>query len=596
MKVRVLPDHVVNQIAAGEVVDRPSSVVRELIDNAVDAGASEITIAIEGGGRSLIRVVDNGCGMSRDDAVLAFERHATSKVREITDLDSVETMGFRGEALPAIASVAKVTLRSRIASQDLASEVVLEGGRLRDVKSVPGAVGTEVVVRQLFYNTPARRKFLKSDRVEELRVKQWLLQSMVAHPEIRVRLFADERDILNLPRRPSSAERVRTLLGTSGVALLLERNSIRLEGMLAHPGAALPAVHALAILINNRLVGDRVVMRAVKEAFGAVLKDREYPVGYLALFVPPRDVDVNVHPQKSEVRFRNPSEVFELVRSAVASAIGQFRAPVRPESAHVWTPGLAPSHLSNWQSKVAAPVANSEFCTETRETPFADQALIVEQEPQTIDSLVPPEIENKTFKFSELRFLGQLFQCYLLCEWRGELCVVDMHAAHERIHYNHVRAGLRNRLATGLPSQALLIPARVTVGELGVEILRPVDPLLTAVGFALSYDEVPGEVLVSRVPALLADKNYAAVLREIAQEDSEIESTLSAFERMLDRIAARIACHASVRSGKKLASEEVEQLFRSLDSESCSAACPHGRPVVVRIAEREVEQWFGRDA
>lgn len=576
MKVRVLADSVVNKIAAGEVVERPASVVRELVDNALDSGAADIAVYVENGGRSLIRVVDNGSGMERDDAILAFQRHATSKVEREEDLLRISTFGFRGEALSSIAAVAKVRMKTKTAESSVAAEVVIEGGKLVNVSEAGGAQGTDISVQHLFYNTPARRKFLKSERSEELRVKSWLQQSAIPNYGVRYRLFVDGREVLNLAPRGSAVERAASLYKGSTLDFTrkfpvrvdtgngAEELAIEVEGLVSHPSLAQAEAAAFVVLVNNRLVSDRSIVRAVKDGFDSTLKDREYPLGFIHLRLPPSLVDVNVHPQKSEVRFWDQRILFGLVRDLVYRTVLQFKAP-----AAVSREIEPPAYYSS--------------------QPVSSQPLSV-YEPQPAffsPSAVHSEIRES---FSCLRYIGQLMECYLLCEENGRFVIIDMHAAHERYNFNLIR----NRVLNGEHlSQTFLLPEQVTLTEEGCLRLCGQEDLLKQFGFQVEAADA-SSVTLKAAPPMLTPAEAAAVIKEIAAAEPGQEGYGAVKER-IDSIAARIACHASIRSGKQMTSEEAYALFEALDSAEFGAACPHGRPVVAAFSKAHVEQWFGRD-
>ncbi len=579
MKVRVLTDSVVNKIAAGEVVDRPASVVRELVDNALDSGAAEISVYLENGGRSLIRVVDNGGGMERDDAILAFQRHATSKVEREEDLLKISTFGFRGEALSSIAAVAKVRMKTKTPGSPVATEVVIEGGRLVNAGETGGAQGTDISVRHLFYNTPARRKFLKSGRSEELRVKSWMQQSAIPNHAVRYRLFFDGKEILNLAPRGSAVERAASLFKGSTLDFARrfpiridsghgeEELAIEVEGLVSHPSLAQAEAAAFVVLVNNRLISDRSIVRAVKDGFDSTLKDREFPPGFIHLRLPPVLVDVNVHPQKSEVRFWDQRVLFGLVRDLVFRTVQQFKAPA-----------------------AVAQEMDRTYCSSTSR-PFS----LVTAEPQPAFFLKPewrePNLSpQEEPSFSGLRYIGQLMECYLLCEEDGQFVIVDMHAAHERFNFNLVRNRVLNR---DHQSQALLIPVKITLTEEGVFRLSAQDDLLKQFGFEVETD-TETSVTLRATPPVLSPSEAEAVIKEIAASEPGQEGYGAVKER-IDSIAARIACHSSIRSGTQMTREEASALFDALDSAEFGAACPHGRPVIVAFSKAHVEQWFGRD-
>lgn len=578
MKIHHLADQVVNQIAAGEVVERPAAVVRELVENSLDAGAADVRVELIHGGYTAIRVIDDGEGMERDDALLSLERHATSKISSEHDLEKITSFGFRGEALPSIAAVSRFSLCTRTRTGELATRIEVNGGSIREVTSCSAPCGTEIEVRQLFYNAPVRRKFRRAPRTEELRVKQWLQGISLAAPQVRIRLFCDDREVLNLPRAASLVARARSFLrgAAQEVRYTLERDGVRYEvsGLVAHPGEASGAAGACCLLVNRRVVLDKALQRAVRDGFLSTLKDREFPLGFISLEVPPDAVDVNVHPQKSEVRFVHPGAAFEAVRDAVSEAVRGFRSP-----------------------QAAAPVANvsgAAYAATLREPlpeyspqPAYRQGGLFGGDPPFPVADGPSGSDAETFRFSDLRYIGQALGCYLIGECAAELVVVDMHAAHERYNYNLIRNAL------GSPARAvqeLLLPLEVPLSE--QEIERVSSQLELLAGFGFSLQPVAEGVRITAVPAVFAGADLPAVVRELAAIEDGFAQPLGEF---LDHLAARTACHASVRGGDLLKREEALALLGALDRTEFSAACPHGRPVVVRFSSAQVERWFGRD-
>jgi DNA mismatch repair protein MutL len=619
MKIKVLPDTIVNQIAAGEVVERPASVVRELVDNAVDSGASDIFVALEAGGHSRIRVRDNGCGMSRDDAVLAFERHATSKVKAIEDLWHLHTLGFRGEALASIAAVAKVKLTTKEKDAAAGTEVIFRGGALINVQTQAWGEGTEIEIEHLFFNTPARRKFLKSPRAELSRVRSWIAHSSLSRPGIRYRLVSDGDEVLNLPRVESIEERAKGVFSDGLMPVRLSEGGISVAGMVAHPGQAIADSSGLVILINGRLVTDKIIVRAVREGFDSMLKDREFPVGYLLIQMPPEYLDVNVHPQKSEVRFRHAEQIFAVVRGAVLAGVREMKVPMRwtvqenprSDSGSVRSSGLAsatPTYTPYSESNLATASQSSSAVFAPEPLPQSRFHLVphLSVQPSLLGSTTPlnqydllssmveqpptGKVEEAAFRFSDLRYVGQVLQCYLLCELSEKLVVVDMHAAHERVNYNKIRTA---RALSKLTTQQLLIPEVIRLPEEHVVCLLEQEPFLAQLGFIVTQGDFDS-VVVSGVPGVVSHLNTNQLIREFAAEP--LASTWKErFEERIDHMAARIACHASVRSGDLLSREEAYALFRQLDDTQLSAACPHGRPIVAEFLRSAVELWFGRD-
>ncbi len=584
MKIKVLPDHVINQISAGEVVERPASVVRELVDNSVDAGASDISVYIEAGGKSIIKVSDDGCGMSRDDALLAFERHATSKLSLAEDLLSVKTFGFRGEALPSIASVAKVSLKTKNNKEELCTEVIIDAGSIKTVRQVPGNQGSEMIVQNLFFNTPARRNFLKTNKTEELKIKQWIINFALVHPQIRFRLYIDQKEVINYPRRDSIAERAKSLFKGSTVDVDYSHGEFKINGLVAHPSLAKSDSNTFLIYINKRLVSDKMILRAVKEGFDSMLKDREFPLGFLSIQIPSELVDVNVHPQKSEVRFRRPQDVYIAVRNAVMNSVKNFKSPANVEKF-----SNASSFYTNTSSQIVKHVGESlAFQTQNYQ-----QANFFRSEALDLESVfIPAEDNNMSpvngFKYTELNFVGQIFSCYLLCTLDNKFYVIDMHAAHERCNYNNIRERINSTA-----QQILLVPIVIELNEVELNNCLEYSQVLSEYGFEVeAFSETA--LAVRKIPGIINQNSIQNLFIEISKADlpQQVEGKI---KEKLDHIVARIACHASIRSGYKMKREEVYALFESMEKAETGAACPHGRPVAVQFTEDDIEKWFGRD-
>ena len=644
MKIHVLPDLVINQIAAGEVIDRPASVVRELVDNAVDAGATDILVALEAGGHSRIRIRDNGCGMSREDALLAFQRHATSKVSAIEDLWSLGTLGFRGEALASIAAVSKVKLTTKEHGAVAGTQIIIRGGEVVATTSCAWGEGTEFEIEHLFFNTPARRKFLKSPRAEVSRIRTWLMHSALSRPHIRYRLLTDGDEVVNLPRVDTVAARARGVFSDGLMPVSLVEGDIAVTGLVAHPGEAVADTSGLVILVNGRLVTDKMIARAAREGFDSMLKHREFPVGYLVIDLPPNHVDVNVHPQKSEVRFRHPDQIFAVVRGAVLTAVRKMRKPghvvtkahlidasnvlgatenpkalysvegaqvarqaqfdgaaavrelpigdfaaTEPQVSSVNTP--KPPGLSEIATLLLTPSANLDQATISKlHTVPEAKPITVQQSLLGASAFTSPQRESEMYRFSDLRYIGQLLQCYLLCEYRDTFVIVDMHAAHERVNYNKIRLA---RAKHAVKTQQLLIPITLKLPSEQIVHLLDQAELLSELGFILS-ERSTTEIAIEGVPAILSHLNVVQVVKELAAEEV-VAGWRERIEERIDHIAARLACHASVRSGDLVTREEAYALFSQLDDTELAVACPHGRPVVAHFPRLVVEQWFGRD-
>jgi DNA mismatch repair protein MutL len=601
--IKRLSEETINRIAAGEVVERPLSVVRELVDNSLDAKATSISVELRDGGQTLIRVSDDGTGIRASEIELAFERHATSKIEKEEDLTSIESFGFRGEALASISSVSKLRVRSRHITEEAGVEVEFDGGVLVRRQRVAMPVGTEILVQELFFNTPARRKFLKTDRGESIKITAWLRANSLLHPEVRTKLIIDSHEKLHLARRNSSLERAREIYPGEAVSVSYEEQQLRVNGYLCAPHYAKATPSALTLFVNGRMLSDRALLRAVREGFGGTLKPQQAPLGYLHIELPGDLVDVNVHPQKQEVRFWNSSRMFQLVLRAVRSAVGTFQGPLSSE-----LPVRSSSTpFSTYNSKVAERSSDHQF-SESFVSSIATDQLIGMQVQQRLESGTEcPDEENfrekagngrrevasvgkeavAGFRYQDLRYLGTVLSCYLICEYGEQLVVLDMHAAHERINYNKILERLRSRVPQ---KEVLLIPLTL---QFDVELLEKIveqEALLSDCGFRVL---VRGETAIDVLekPTWIALKQVKSALRELAEEDLPVERAL---ESELEKVAARLACHASIRSGDLQTREEVFALFAALDEAEWSSACPHGRPVITTFGKNELERRFGR--
>ncbi len=597
MNIKKLPEQVINRIAAGEVVDRPFSVVRELVDNALDAGSKSITVSLEGGGRELIEVRDDGCGMSEADALLAFERHATSKISVAEDLEELRTYGFRGEALAAIASVSKITLRTREKKASVGIEVNVLGGAVKKPESVACVKGTTIQIRNIFFNTPARRKFLGSERGEVMKIKQWLRAIALANPKARFELISDQKQKLLLNSRENAIQRAKELYG-AGVSFEESRGPVSMKGLLLHPGMAKSSTQALQILVNGRPVIDRMVLRAIKEGFGGALKGKEYPTGFVHITVKPELVDVNIHPQKLEIRFWNSSEMFRILYGIVRDVIQEFKGPKKFGGDRSFThkePAPAMQQRSAYEGHVSEGHVSEghvfEGAAALKTTPLlSDYQPHSESFSESSLQLAESETsyEPATFTYSSLRYLGMVLSCYLLCEQEDSLVIVDMHAAHERINYNKI---LKKLSTEKIKEDQLLVPIKISFEEEElVELLVSKQEILEESGFRF-HESSSKTIEVVGKPSWIPLGKVTVVLKEMAESEALLSSSI---EKQRDAVAARLACHASIRSGDSLGREQVYALFEELDKAEFSGACPHGRPITVSFSKPEVEKLFGR--
>lgn len=572
-RIRVLPPELASQIAAGEVVERPASVVKELVENAIDAGATRVVVAIERGGIDLVRVTDDGEGMDREDAALAIERHATSKLARFEDLSTLGTFGFRGEALPSVASVAKVSVVTRRAGAPEGTEVRTENGAAV-TRPAGCAPGTTVEVRELFYNVPARLKFLKSSPTESAHVSEVVLWAALSRPEIALFLHRDGKLVREYLRATSRAERATGALGEARLEpVTATRGALRLEAYLAPPERARSGAVALHLFVNGRPVRDRALARAVAHAYGSVLEPGRYPVGVVYIDLPPDQIDVNVHPQKAEVRFTDARALYEgVTRDLYAGLAKAFNVPALGPTSHPWQLGLA----------ARQPPQNGFFGPDRVEAAgAAPPAEAWTAEPQ--GSLLGP----RGF-YGSLRLVGMAHATYLLCEGPDGLYVIDQHAADERVGFDR----LRRALTSGTVAvQRLLVPETVTLSAAEVAMLAEHEDEIGGLGVELR-SAGPSAVAVHGVPKVLARARPDRIVRDLLAELSKAGER--AFGGAKDLVLATMACHAAVRAGDVLSREQAEALLASLDGVDFSGHCPHGRPVVTRLSFDELERRVGR--
>ena len=589
MPIRILPETTANRIAAGEVVERPAAVVKELVENALDAGATRIAVSLEEGGIGRLVVEDDGSGMAPAELDLAVERHATSKLPEEAVLFRIATLGFRGEALPSIGAVSRLSITSRPRSGGDAHAILVEGGRKGPVVPASGAPGTRVEMRDLFYAVPARRKFLRQPRAEADRAVEAVRRLALAWPAVGFRVVVDGREALSLASATQDA-RIHDLLGPEFAAAALPvsgaAEGLSLSGLAAQPAHTRPTGAAQHLVVNRRPVQDRLLRTALHVAYRDLVAAGRHPAAALFLDLPPEAVDVNVHPMKTELRFRDEAAARGLLISALRRALG-----VGAGSASV--PGLRPPPPA-WRRPLPRPSgfaeAQAAFGAEAAPSaPTTGRLPLGFAAPRP--SVAPPPSEPVPDDHPLGRPLAQILDTYVLAEAPdGALVLVDQHAAHERLTHEALRAQLLE--AGGVRSQPLLLPAVVDMPQAdAARLLAEAEPLarlgLEIEGFG------PGAVLVRAVPALLGAPDPAPLLRDLAEELAEWEEA-TALDRRLDAAVARLACHGSVRAGRRLAPAEMAALLRQMEDTPRAATCSHGRPTFLRLGPAELERLFGR--
>jgi len=605
MTIRLLPPTLVNQIAAGEVVERPAAAVKELVENSLDSGATRIEVVLVEGGQALISVTDDGCGMAPDELALAVERHATSKLPD-DDLVHIRHLGFRGEALPSIGSVARLTLTSRPRGADSAWSLSVEGGAKGVPQPAAHPPGTRVEVRDLFYATPARLKFLKAPRTELSHAVDTLERLAMAHPAVAFTLSDGARPVLKLSGQRGEAAaaqlaRLAAIIGRdfehNAVRLSAEREGVRLTGWAGLPTFNKGTSAYQYLFVNGRPVKDRLVIGAVKGAYQDVLSHDRHPVVALFLELDPEAVDVNVHPAKAEVRFRDSGLVRGLIVSAIRhalaeaghrasstlgiaalGALGATAAPPRPAMQYQWQPSAPRPSFGQVQqaaSAFAPPTGLSEALPGLHLPPAAP----AEAQPAEV-----PELDHP---LGAAR--AQLHDTYIIAETRDGLVIVDQHAAHERLVLERMKAAME---AGPVKTQALLLPEVVDLGESGAARIADAAPQLAELGLVVeSFGG--GAVVVREVPALMGDRDVQGLVRDLADDLAEWGEAL-ALKDKLGNICATMACHGSVRSGRRLSVAEMNALLRQMEQTPLSGQCNHGRPTHVSLRLADVEKLFGR--
>jgi DNA mismatch repair protein MutL len=668
-RIHVLPEHVANKIAAGEVVERPASVVKELLENALDAGATRIKISVEAGGKKLIQVTDNGCGMVRDDAMLAFERHATSKIKDAEDLLSVATLGFRGEALPSIASVSRLHLET--CAEKAAAGTILEinGGRIARIEEAGLPEGTSITVRDLFFNTPARKKFLKAESTELSHIASLVTHYALAHPEKHFELHSSTNAVLVAPPVAGYSERVYQVFGKETLDQLialaamqpLERvglpqpppwrrkeededaagpanpGEMRLHGFVSKPEIQKLNRNSIFVFVNGRLIRDRLIQHGLTEAYRNIIPPTVYPVVLLFLEMPPGEVDVNVHPSKTEVRFRQSSVMHDFVRDTVRAALMKARpAPQFTTEIHAHatagsglTPGARewepPSDLAPASGGLsrplyeptgagfalqapAAPAASARFQFEGGIAVEANAAIPVarglesrfaEAIPETVpDNGCAPALdvpgnaseENSTLAaLSTLRPLGQIRNSFILAVSEDGLWIVDQHVAHERVLFERI---LRQRTAQKVESQRLLMPIVLELSPAQQAIFSEIAEELQHNGFEAEPFGARS-VAVKVAPAGVDAAAVEHMLHELLDQISREEQSLN-LEKIRARIAASIACHAAIKVNMPLEQNKMDWLLAELAKTDHPMSCPHGRPVVLRYSVKDIQKAFKR--
>lgn len=604
MSIKQLSETLINQIAAGEVIERPSSAAKELIENAIDAGATRIEIATAGGGKGLVRISDNGCGMSPADLELAVRRHCTSKIS--TTLDDIRTLGFRGEALPSIGSVARLTITSRQQGAAEGAIISVAGGKLSPVRPAPSNTGTIVEVRDLFFATPARLKFLKTERAEAAAITEIVKRMAIAFPQIRFVLSGTDRSTLEFAATGDDhLARMAQILGMdfkdNAIEIDAGREDVTLTGFAGVPTFNRGNSAHQYMFVNGRPVQDKLLLSAIRGAYAETVPHGRYPIAVLSLQLDPALVDVNVHPAKSDVRFRDPGLVRGLIVGAIRQALtregdrasttgaaqmmnafrpGYSPSTMRSQPTQAWSPANSPSRPLSVQDGLALREASqSQFTDITMPTARADAA----EQANSMDTGTEPT----RFPLGAAR--AQVHANYIVAQTQDGLVIVDQHAAHERLVFEEIRKALHSKRP---PSQVLLIPEIVDLPEEDCDRLMDHASGFDSMGLAIERFG-PGAVAVRETPAMLGEVNVQGLVRQLADEIAEWHTATSLASK-LEYVAATMACHGSVRSGRRMRPEEMNALLRQMENTPGSGQCNHGRPTYIELKLADIEKLFGR--
>jgi DNA mismatch repair protein MutL len=577
VKIQILSEAMASRIAAGEVVERPASVVKELVENSLDANATEIFVWIEKSGSSLIRVTDNGEGMTAEDMELAVERHATSKLREDEDLFRIATLGFRGEALPSIGAVSRMAITSRPRGAPNGHRLCLEGGKKNEICPTGTAFGTTIEIKDIFFNTPARRKFLKAPATELSHICDVINRMALAHPEVHFRLHHDARTVGDYIAVSDPKDRLAQVFGRDVASRLApfqwSQGELAARGFLSSAPVSYPNARYLFTFVNRRYVRDKVLTHAVLFGYETLLMKGQYPAVVLLLELPFGEVDVNVHPAKYEVRFRRQSDVHQAVSRAIREAL-QKEAKEPASRGFVTTAASFPNVSEAPLPYVASPLS------------MRSEAVPV----RPASSALSPRAEgSQQGFFSSMRILGQILGCYLVCASAEGLALIDQHAAHERVAFEK----LRHQLDAGkVESQSLLISQTVDLSPGEIMLLEQNLALLNRFGFALEPFG-PGAYAITAVPALLPSGDHSQVVRQMVAELAEVDVSAKLRQHLEERLAT-IACHSVIRANRMLEADEMRALLSDLDRIEFATQCPHGRPVLLEFRREELEKLFKR--
>lgn len=624
-KIKVLPEALINKIAAGEVVERPASVVKELVENAIDAGSDQIFIAIKNGGKDFISILDNGSGMSGDDAQLAIERHATSKILTSEDLENINTMGFRGEALAAIAAVSRFEVTTCSDEEAGGFQVRVEGGKLTQTARIGFPLGTRIIVENLFFNTPARQKFMKSVNTEYNHIHELIIRLALGHPQIQFRLTHNKTVVLNLPKGQNFSQRIQHCFGSDISADLIEcqyeESYLSFEGLISHPAKNRASKRWQHIFINNRYVKNRSINHAIYSGYRTLLMKNMHPMFFLKLKLMPQEIDVNVHPAKTEIRLKNPNLIHTIFSEHIARILksgsrNQLLGKPKSEDIEreqstekretpniVQKPTIPATEFHSEKNMYIEPNEQIGFNVPTAKTESATQSSshFLKQ----TESEVVPIVENNPFDFSaksdfevnkkalpihsNFHVIGQLHNKYILAQGENRLIVIDQHAAHERIRFEEIRNLFYSR---ELEAHPMLIPIMMELPPQDGLLLEQYQDSWEKLGFVI--DHFGGnDYSIKEIPFILKDSDIPKVIREVLDEMSQFGKS-GRLEEFFNQVFERMACHSSIRASHSLSIQEMDALIDQLINLNIQLYCPHGRPILIEIEMNELDKRFKR--
>jgi len=588
--IRILPDILVSKIAAGEVVERPSSVVKELIENSLDAGANKIRVSLESGGKKYISVTDDGTGMSKDDALMSLERHATSKISSVDDIFSLSTLGFRGEALPSIASVSRFRLLTASLEDNTGISVTVDGGKIKKVEDAGCPKGTTIEVKSLFFNTPPRLKFLKTNETELIRIIEIIQREAIANPSVVFEVIHNNNQVLRFSSKNNVLDRINEIIKSCE---LYEINhisgSVEVNGYISSPYDGRSNTQKLYTYVNSRPVKDRFITRIIMDSYGKMLPKGKFPQGAVFINVPHGDVDVNVHPTKHEIKFRDQNLIGSIIKNSLIEMLskGPWIKGYKERAADRtnYFEERRKTEYHGFDNKSFKGLGEGDnYLLNTK----GDDEVISQNKVES--SPVKEELIKEKGYFSSMKIIGQVGSLYIVCETQNGIVLIDQHAAHERINYEIYK---KNYLESGtIQKQELLIPEMLDLSAKDIKLFEKYKDDLTALGFDA---ELFGNssVRIKSVPAILKSLNVCDVFSDMLSELDEMGETRS-LNNKLDLVCATMACHGSIRANQVLDMEEIHALLCSLDNAEFPHACPHGRPVAKMITYPELEKMFGR--